>query len=132
MTNIQALYLFLGAIGLAIIIGQSAYLSTTGGVIDGLEILIQETVTRLAGWVGDGSLWLFNTVWFLETMKNVLQAALFAGAALVGLFAKDASEAQTIANKATVYGFVIFGFMMAMATKRVEFLRAIETIPVKD
>lgn len=132
MTNMQALYVFISAIGLAILIGQSSHLSPTGGVIDGFQILLQETITSLVGWIGAGSLWLFNSVWFMETMKNVLQAALFAGAALAGIYDNDATDAKTMANKATVGGFIVFGVLMALATKRVESLRAIEIATRKD
>lgn len=132
MTNGQALYVFLGAIGSAVLAGQASYLSPTGSLMDGFMIMIQETVTTVVGWIGDGSLWVFNTIWLMETMKNVFQAALFAGAALAGIFANDTSEAQKMANPSTVAGFVVFGVLMAMATKRVESLRSVETIQAKD
>jgi hypothetical protein len=132
MTNIHALYVFLVAIGSAILIGQSGYLSPTGGLVDGFQILTQETITTVVGWIGDGSLWIFNTVWLMETMKNVFQAALFAGAALVGIFTNNASEAQKMTNQATVAGFLVFVVLMAMATKRIESLRSIVPILKKD
>ncbi len=132
MTNTQALYAFLGAIALAMTLGQSAHLSPTDGIVAGFRILIQAIVTSVVGWIGDGSLWIFNTIWMMETLKNVLQAALFAGAALAGIFANDASEVQMMTNQATVVGFAVFGIMMALATRRVEYLRSVAAKPLND
>lgn len=132
MTNNQALYVLLGAIGWAMLSGQASYSSPTGRMIDGFMIMIHATVTTVVGWIGAGSLWVFNTIWLIETMKNVFQAALFAGAVLAGIFANDAAEAQKMANPSTVAGFVVFGALMAMATKRIESLRNVEGVRAKD
>jgi len=132
MTNSQASLLAVAAIFAAILSGQAAHWSPTGNIGEGFLIMLKESISLIVGMVGRGSNWVVNSIWFLETLKNVFQAALFAGAALFGIFADEPPKGKSVENLTTVVGFLVFSVLMAAVTRRVEILRRIESQSEKN
>ncbi|MBG6083040.1 hypothetical protein [Rubrivivax gelatinosus] len=95
----------------------------TGRLGDGLRIVITAALQRL--FRGGRRTWraVYDSVWVLETLKNMLQALALAGGGMAAYIAADEKTRRTLETPATLVGFLVVGVLMGLVSRRIEGLR---------
>lgn len=119
MTNKQALIFLVFLLVMAIAIGQALHVSPTGRVRDGFRVMLRDALAGAKALLAA----FFDSIWLMETVKNLLQAVLLSGAGVVGYIVAAPAEAERLATPANIGSFVVFGILMGLVTRRVEQLR---------
>lgn len=123
MKNNFALLLIAGILVTVIAVGQAAHISPTGRLRDGFRLLLKQALLGVVGGLLLASNAVSNSIWMLETAKNLLQAVLLSGAGLAAYVLANPTDAERLATPANITGFIVFGVLMALVTRRVEQLR---------
>lgn len=123
MSNKQAL-MFLGfVLVMALAIGQAAHLTPTGRIHDGFRLMLRQALRGMFYGTKAALAAVFNTIWVMETAKTLFGAVLLSGAGVAAYLFVNPADAERMATTGTVTGFVVFGILTMLATRRVEQLR---------